>query len=105
MTNTMWTLAPAGARGPVGLAVRAAAWCVGAPVVVRPRAVAVPPVGTPRPDAFGTRRPDAFGIALIGTPAIDAFGTTGYPQVSKRTNTQHDGTTLGNPSSRRPPPS
>ena len=121
MTNTMWTLAPAGARGPVGLAVRAAAWRVEAPVVVRPRAVAVTPVGTPcpdafgalrtdafgtrRPDAFGTRRPDAFGIALIGTPAIDAFGTTGYPQVSKRTNTQHDGTTLGNPSSRRPPPS
>jgi hypothetical protein len=121
VTNTMWTLAPAGARGPVGLAVRAAAWRVEAPVVVRPRAVAVTPVGTPcpdafgtrrpdafgtrRPDAFGTRRPDAFGIALIGTPAIDAFGTTGYPQVSKRTNTQHDGTTLGNPSSRRPPPS
>ena len=121
MTNTMWTLAPAGARGPVGLAVRAAAWRVEAPVVVRPRAVAVTPVGTlrtdafgarrtdafgtPRTDAFGTRRPDAFGIALIGTPAIDAFGTTGYPQVSKRTNTQHDGTTLGNPSSRRPPPS
>ena len=103
MTNTMWTLAPAGARGPVGLAVRAAAWRVEAPVVVRPRAVAVTPVGTPCPDAFGaprtdafgTRRPDAFGIALIGTPAIDAFGTTGYPQVSKRTNTQHDGTTLG----------
>jgi hypothetical protein len=89
VTNTMWTLAPAGARGPVGLAVRAAARRVEAP----------------RPDAFGTRRPDAFGIALIGTPAIDAFGTTGYPQVSKRTNTQHDGTTLGNPSSRRPPPS
>ena len=105
MTNTMWTLAPAGARGPVGLAVRAAARRVEAPVVVRPRAVAVTSVGAPRPDAFGTPRPDAFGIALIGTPAIDAFGTTGYPQVSKRTNTQHDGTTLGNPSSRRPPPS
>jgi hypothetical protein len=97
VTNTMWTLAPAGARGPVGLAVRATAWRVEAPVVVRPRAVAVTPVGAPCTDAFG--------IALIGTPAIDAFCTTGYPQVSKRTNTQHDGTTLGNPSSRRPPPS
>jgi hypothetical protein len=118
VTNTMWTLAPAGARGPVGLAVRAAARRVASPVVVRPRAVAVTPVGTPcfgaprtdafgapRTDAFGARRPDVFGIALIGTPAIDAFGTTGYAQVSKRTNTQHDGTTLGNLSSRRPPPS
>jgi hypothetical protein len=113
VTNTMWTLAPAGARGPVGLALRAAARRVEAPAVVRPRAVAVTPVGAPRTDAFGAPRtdafgaprPDAFGIALIGTPAIDAFGTTGYPQVSKRTNTQHDGTTLGNPSSRRPPPS
>jgi hypothetical protein len=113
VTNTMWTLAPAGARGPVGLAVRAAARRVEAPVVVRPRTDAF---GARRPDAFGARRPDVFGIALIGTPAIDAFGiigtpaidafgTTGYPQVSKRTNTQHDGTTLGNPSSRRPPPS
>ncbi len=105
MTNTMWTLAPAGARCPVGLPARAATWLVESPVVVRLRAVPAAPVGTRRPDAFGTRRLGAFDIALTGTPAIDAFGTTGDPQLSKRTNTQHDGTTLGLHSSRRPPPS
>ncbi len=105
MTNTMWTLAPAGARCPVGLTARAATWLVESPVVVRLRAVPAAPVGTRRPDAFGTRRLGAFDIALTGTPAIDAFGTTGDPQLSKRTNTQHDGTTLGLHSSRRPPPS
>ena len=113
MTNAMWTLAPAGAHGPVGLAVRTAARLVESPVVVRLRAVPAIPVGipcpgavgTPRLGASGTPRLGAFRTAPTGTPAIDAFGTTGYPQVSKRTNAEHDGTTLGIHSSRRPPPS
>ena len=97
MTNTMWTLAPAGARCPVGLTARAATWLVESPVVVRLRAVPATPVGTPRPDAFG--------IALAGTPAIDDLGTTGYAQGGEHTNTQdnqHKGTTLGIHSPRRP---
>ena len=102
MISTMWTLAPAGARGPVGLAVRTAACAVESPAVARLRALPVTPPVTPRP---GTRVLGVDFIGVFATPAIDAFGTTGYPQVSKRTNTQHDGTTLGNPSSRRPPPS
>jgi hypothetical protein len=96
--STMWTLAPAGARGPVGLAVRTAACAVESPAVARLRALPV----TPRP---GTRVPglDFTGIGVFATPAIDAFGTTGYAQqVSERTTTEHNGTTLGIHSSRRP---
>ena len=112
MTNTMWTLAPAGARGPVGLAVRTAACAVGSPAVARLRALPVTPPVTPRP---GTRVPgidvtgldvtglDFTGIGVFATPAIDAFGATGYAQqVGKRTTTEHNGTTLGIHSSRRP---
>jgi hypothetical protein len=97
--STMWTLAPAGARGPVGLAVRTAACAVGSPAVARLRALPVTPLVTPRP---GTRVPglDFTGIGVLATPAIDA---TGYAQqVSKRTTTEHNGTTLGIHSSRRP---
>ena len=102
MISTMWTLAPAGARGPVGLAVRTAACVVESPVAARLRAVPVPPVATPRPvtGVFGTR---VLGIDVFATPAIDALGTTGFAQqVSKRTTTEHNGTTLGIHSSRRP---
>jgi hypothetical protein len=105
--STMWTLAPAGARGPVGLAVRTAACADESPAVARLRALPVTPPVTPRP---GTRVPgidvtglDFTGIGVFATPAIDAFGTTGYAQqASKRTTTEHDGTTLGIHSSRRP---
>jgi hypothetical protein len=100
--STLWTLAPAGARGPVGLAVRTAACAVESPAVARLRALPVTPLVTPRP---GTRVPglDFTGIGVFATPAIDAFGTTGYAQqVSERTTTEHNGTTLGIHSSRRP---
>ncbi|WP_157936807.1 hypothetical protein [Geodermatophilus chilensis] len=105
MISTMWTLAPAGARGPVGLAVRTAA-CVESPVAARLRAVPATPVAQ-RP---GTRVP---GLDLIGTgvsvaPAIGVFGTAGLfgtagyaGQTAKRT-TEHNGTTLGIHSSGRP---
>ena len=104
MISTMWTLAPAGARGPVGLAVRTAACAVGSPAVARLRALPVTPLVTPRP---GTRVPgldvtgiDFTGTGVLATPAIDA---TGYAQqVSERTTTEHNGTTLGIHSSRRP---
>ena len=102
MISTMWTLAPAGARGPVGLAVRTAACVVESPVAARLRAVPVTPDATPRPatGVFGTR---VLGIDVFATPAIDALGTTGFAQqVSKRTTTEHNGTTLGIQSSRRP---
>ena len=101
MISTMWTLAPAGARGPVGLAVRTAACVVESPVAARLRAVPVTPGATPRPaGVFGTR---VLGIDVFATPAIDALGTTGFAQqVSKRTTTEHNGTTLGIHSSRRP---
>ena len=102
MISTMWTLAPAGARGPVGLAVRTAACAVGSPAVARLRALPVTPPVTPRP---GTRVTglDFTGIGVFATPAIDAFATTGYAQqVSERTTTEHNGTTLGIHSSRRP---
>ena len=102
MISTMWTLAPAGARGPVGLAVRTAPCAIEPPVAARLRAFPVTPVATPRPatGVFGTR---VLGIDGFGTPAIDALGTTGYAQqASKRTTTEHNGTTLGIHSSRRP---
>ena len=96
MSSTMWTLAPAGARGPVGLAVRTAACAVESPVPARLRAVPVAVAATPR---ITTR---VFGIDVFATP-IDALGTAGYAQqVSKRTTTEHNGTTLGIHSSRRP---
>ncbi|SHN74655.1 hypothetical protein SAMN05660350_02230 [Geodermatophilus obscurus] len=101
MISTMCTSAPAGARGPVGLAVRTAACAVESPVTARPRALPVTPVATPRPatGVFGTRVP---GIDVFATPATDASGTTGYAQqVSKRSTTEHNGTTLGIHSSRR----
>lgn len=94
MISTMWTLAPAGARGPVGPAVRAAACLVESPLAARLRAVPATPAATPLPGGFG--------IAVTGTSAIDAFGTTGYPQAGQRTTTEHNGTTLGIHSSRRP---
>jgi hypothetical protein len=72
----------------------------------------VTPVVTPRPgtrvpglDFTGTRVPglDFTGIGVFATPAIDAFATTGYAQqVSERTTTEHNGTTLGIHSSGRP---
>jgi hypothetical protein len=99
--SSMWTLAPAGARGPVGLAVRTAACVVEPPVAARLRAVPVTAVATPRPatGVFGTR---VLGIDVFATPAIDALGTTGdAQQASKRTTTDHNGTTLGIHSSRR----
>ena len=101
MISSMWTLAPAGARGPVGLAVRTAACVVEPPVAARLRAVPVTAVATPRPatGVFGTR---VLGIDVFATPAIDALGTTGdAQQASKRTTTDHNGTTLGIHSSRR----
>jgi hypothetical protein len=101
--STVWTLAPAGARGPVGLAVRTAACAVESPVAARLRAVPATPVAGPRP---GTRVAGVFGIGVFATPAMDALGTTGYvQQVSKRPTTEHNGTTLGIHSSRRPPTS
>ena len=102
MINTMWTLAPAGARGPVGLAVRTPVCAIESPVVARLRALPVTPAVPTRP---GTRVPglDFSGIDVFVTPATGAFGTTGYAQqVSKRTTTEHNGTTLGIHSSRRP---
>ena len=101
MISSMWTLAPAGARGPVGVAVRTAACVVEPPVAARLRAVPVTAVATPRPatGVFGTR---VLGIDVFATPAIDALGTTGdAQQASKRTTTDHNGTTLGIHSSRR----
>jgi hypothetical protein len=107
--STMWTLAPAGARGPVGLAVRAVACAVESPVAARLRAVPafpaaqrpgtrVPGIDVPGTDVFGTP-----AIDVPGAPAIGAFGTTGYAQqVSKRITTDHNGTTLGIHSSGRP---
>lgn len=100
MISTMWTLAPAGARGPVGLAVRTAPCAIEPPVAARLRAFPATPVATLRPatGVFGTR---VLGIDVFATPAIDALGTTGFAQqVSKRT-TEHNGTTLGIHSSRR----
>ena len=102
MISSMWTLAPAGARGPVGLAVRTAACVVEPPVAARLRAVPVTAVATPRPatGVFGTR---VLGIDVFATPASDALGTTGdAQQASKRTTTDHNGTTLGIHSSGRP---
>ena len=109
MINTMWTLAPAGARGPAGLAVRTAACVVVPPVAERLRAVPA----TPATQHLTTRLPglgisgsgtDVFSIDVPGAPAIGAFGTTtGYAQqVGKRTTTEHNGTTLGIHSSGRP---
>jgi hypothetical protein len=103
--STMWTLAPAGARGPAGLAVRAADCVVVSPVVERLRAVPA----TSAAQRPGTRLP-GLGISGLGidvfsidVPAVDAFGTTGYAQqVGERTTTEHNGTTLGIHSSRRP---
>jgi hypothetical protein len=96
--STMWTLAPAGARGPVGLAVRAAACAVESPVATRLRAVPAFPAAQ-RP---GTRVP-GIDVPVLGTPAFGAFGTAGYAQqVSTRTTTDHNGTTLGIHSSGRP---
>jgi hypothetical protein len=96
--STMWTLAPAGARGPAGLAVRPAACVVVSPVVERLRAVPATPVAQ-RP---GTGLPgiSARGTDVFGTPV---FGALGYAQqVGKRTTTEHNGTTLGIHSSGRP---
>ncbi|SET60356.1 hypothetical protein [Geodermatophilus poikilotrophus] len=99
MISTTWTFAPAGARGPVGLAVRTAACAVESPVVARLRALPVTPPATRRP---GTRVPGLTGIGVFALPAVDAFGTGYAQQVSRRTTTEHNGTTLGIHSSRRP---
>lgn len=111
MISTMWTSAPAGIRGPVGVAVRAADCAVESPLTARLRAipatVAVRIAGTrvPAPAVFGS---GVFGTRVLGTdvavtPPIDALGTTDYAQqVSARTTTEHNGTTLGIHSSRRP---
>ena len=103
MISTMWTLAPAGARGPVGLAVRTAACAVESPVAVRLRALPVAvgttaPIGTRVPGVFGTR---VFGIDVFATPASGALADYAQ-QDDKRTTTEHNGTTLGIHSSRRP---
>jgi hypothetical protein len=100
--STMWTLAPAGARGPVGLAVRTAACAIESPVTARLRALPLTPAVPTRP---GTRVPglDFPGIDVFVPPATDASGTTGYAQqVSTSTTTEHNGTTLGIHSSGRP---
>jgi hypothetical protein len=103
--DSMWTLAPAGARRPAGLAVRTAACVVVPPVVERLRAVPA----TPAVERPGTRLPglgisglgiDVFSIDVSGTPANGAFGYA--QQVGERTTTEHNGTTLGIHSSRRP---
>ena len=100
MISTMWTSAPAGARGPVGLAVRTAACAGGSPVAVRLRALPAA-VGTTPP--IGTRVPGVFGTDVVATPASAVLDTTDYAQqISKRTTTEHNGTTLGIHSSRRP---
>ena len=109
MISTMWSIAPAGVRGPVGVAVRAADCAVESAPTARLRAVAGTRV--PAPTGFGTAGfgTAGFDIALSGidvvpTPVFgDGLGTAGYPQqVSKRTTTEHNGTTLGIHSSRRP---
>jgi hypothetical protein len=100
--STMWTLAPAGARGPVGLAVRTAACAIESPVAARLRALLLTPAVPTRP---GTRVPglDFPGIDVFVPPATDASGTTGYAQqVSTSTTTEHNGTTLGIHSSGSP---
>jgi hypothetical protein len=106
--STMWTLAPAGARGPAGLAVRTTACVVVSPVAERLRAVPA----TSAAQRLATRLPglgisglgtDVFSIDVPGAPAIGAFGTTGCAQqVDERTTTEHNGTTLGIHSSGRP---
>ena len=103
MISTMWTLAPAGARGPVGLAVRTAACVVVPPVAERLRAVPA----TPAAERPGTRVPglgiSGLGIDVFVIPATGASDTTGYAQqVSTSTTTEHNGTTLGIHSSGRP---
>lgn len=112
MINMMWTIAPTGVRGPVGLAVRAADCAVESPLTARLRAVpatvASRTAGTrvPAPAVFGT---GVFGIAVFGTDVVPTpvsgrdLGIAGYTQqLSKRTPTEHNGTTLGIHSSRRP---
>ena len=99
MISTMWTLAPAGARRPAALAVRTAARATESPVTARLRALPVTPAVPARP---GTRVPvlDFPGIDVFVTPAI---GASSYAQqVSTSTTTEHNGTTLGIHSSRRP---
>src|SRR3712207_3885167 len=103
----MWTLAPAGARGPVGLAVRTAACAVESPVVARLRALPVTPPVTPRP---GTRVPGVFGTRVVGidvfaTPASGAladYAADYAQQDDKRTTTEHNGTTRGTHTWRSP---
>jgi hypothetical protein len=100
--STMWTLAPAGARGPVGLAVPTAACGIEPPLAARLRALPLTPAVPTRP---GTRVPglDFPGIDVFVTPATGASDTTGYAQqVSTSTTTEHNGTTLGIHSSGRP---
>ena len=111
MISTMWTFATAGIRGPVGVAVRAADCAVESSLTARlrgiPAPVAVRIAGTrvPAPAVFGS---GVFGTRVLGTdvtvtPPIDALGTTDYAQqASKRTTTEHNGTTLGIHSPRRP---
>ena len=101
MISTMWTLAPAGARRPAGLAVPPAARAIESPVAARLRALPVTPAVPTRP---GTRVPglDFSGIDVFVTPATGAFGTTGDAQQLSTRTTQHDGTTLGIHSSGRP---
>ena len=99
MISTMWTLAPAGARGPVGLAVRTAACAIESPLAARLRALPLTPAVPTRP---GTRVPglDFPGIDVFVTPAT---GASSYAQqVSTSTTTEHNGTTLGIHSSGRP---
>ncbi|WNV74689.1 hypothetical protein [Geodermatophilus sp. DSM 44513] len=100
MISSTWTLAPAGALRPAGSAVRTAVHLVGSPVGARLRAL---PVTAPR---------SAAGVPGSGVPAmpvIDAFGSAGCAQQSGvrttteyGTTTEHNGTTLGLHSSRRP---
>ncbi|TFV60894.1 hypothetical protein E4P41_10290 [Geodermatophilus sp. DF01-2] len=97
--STMWTLAPAGARGPVGIVARTTACPAVSPVATRLRAV-------PVTAAVATVVPAArvIGTGVFGAPATGFLGTAGYAQQdSKRPNDQHDnGTTLGIHSPRRP---
>jgi hypothetical protein len=96
--DTMWTLAPAGARRPAALAVRTAACAVESPVAARLRAVPATPAAQ-RPDTC-VPGINARGTDVFGTPVIGAFGYA--QQDDERTTTEHNGTTLGIHSSGRP---
>jgi hypothetical protein len=101
VTSSMSTLTPAGPRGPVRSGLPTAARAADPAVAACwPALPAVAVATRPRP---GTQVPDVLEIDVFGTPAFDAPGTSGYTQqVGKRTAFEHNGTTLGIHSPRRP---